>query len=41
VAVPPMMQPGTFAVVLSFLVLAAGFVAIVLLVLHWVAPSTL
>jgi hypothetical protein len=36
-----MMQPATFAAVLSFLVLAAGFVAIVLLLLHWAAPSTL
>jgi hypothetical protein len=28
------------AAVLSFLVLSAGFVAIVLLLLHWAAPST-
>jgi len=28
------------AVLLSFLVLSVGFVAIVFLVLHWAAPST-
>jgi hypothetical protein len=32
--------PGVLVVVFGVLAVAAGFVAIVFLVLHWAAPST-